>query len=62
MKKKVLLIPTHLPHSHHREGGVIRDEVTSHCQSPGPRVASSWTGRLVLCIGEMDSECQDEFK
>lgn len=46
-------------HSHHREGEIIRDEVTNHCQSPGPRVASAWTGRLDLCIGGTDSKYQN---
>lgn len=54
----MLLTNTHLPQSHHREGEVIKDEVTNRCQSPGLIVASPWTGRLIVCIGGVDSECQ----
>lgn len=57
-KKKVSLSNTHLSHSHHKEGEVIRDEVTNHYLSPSPRVASPWTGILFLCVGGMGSECQ----
>lgn len=54
-----MLLTNTLAHSHHREGEVIRDEVTNHCQSPGPRVASAWADRLDLCIGGLARECQN---